>query len=138
MAVLGDTFLSGNVYGIQRYAYEILKQLDTIVKDIHIEIIVPEHFDVDCSFKNIKIVKFGKLKNLFLWRQICFPYYLIKYKRFGLDLTLGLSYLKTDVVCIHDCIYETYKDDFQTVKEKLKRLNYLIKVRHVVKHRPDL
>lgn len=65
MAVLGDTFLSGNVYGIQRYAYEILKQLDTIVKDIHIEIIVPEHFDVDCSFKNIKIVKFGKLKNLF-------------------------------------------------------------------------
>ena len=44
MAVLGDTFLSGNVYGIQRYAYEILKQLDTIVKDIHIEIIVPEHF----------------------------------------------------------------------------------------------
>lgn len=134
VAVLGDTFLSGNVYGIQRYAYEILKQLDTIVKDIHIEIIVPEHFDVDCSFKNIKIVKFGKLKNLFLWRQICFPYYLIKYKRFGLDLTLGLSYLKTDVVCIHDCIYETYKDDFQTVKEKLKRLNYLIKVRHIVKH----
>ena len=58
VAVLGDTFLSGNVYGIQRYAYEILKQLDTIVKDIHIEIIVPEHFDVDCSFKNIKIVKF--------------------------------------------------------------------------------
>ena len=43
-------------------------------------------------------------------------------------------YKRQDVVCIHDCIYETYKDDFQTVKEKLKRLNYLIKVRHIVKH----
>lgn len=133
IAILGDSFVSGKVYGIQRFAYEILREVDKLNHGLKIEIVVPTYANIEISFKNIKIIKFGNIRNGFLWRQICFPMYLKKYDAVGVDMTLGLPYLKCDVVCLHDCIYENYASDFKTFKEKIKRLSYIIKASHLAK-----
>lgn len=133
IAILGDSLVSGNIFGIQRFAYEILREVDDLNPDISITIVVPEHADINILFKNIKIEKYGNIKNAFLWRQICFPRYLQKYRKIGVDLTLGLPFFKCDIVCLHDCTYEKFDENFKTFREKLKRQSYLIRTKRLVK-----
>lgn len=130
---LGDTLLNNEPLGIQRYAYEILKQLDEIAQDINIEMIVPESSVCKIHFNNIKIVQYGT-GNGFFWRQFKFPHYLKMSNAIGVDLTLGLPLVGCDIVCLHDCIYENYTQDFPGIKNKLKRLSYLIRAKCNVKN----
>lgn len=124
---MGDTLLNDEPLGVQRYAYEILKHLDLLDLSYECEMLIPKCSKCTISFNNIKIIRYGLNRKGFLWRQIDFPRYLKKEKAIGVDLTLGLPILRCDVVCLHDCIYENYKDDFRSLKEKIKRLSYLIR-----------
>jgi len=134
IAVLGDTLVGGKVFGIQRFAYEILREIDKMNPDtLTFTVVVPEHSEINVEFENIKIVKYGKIKNPFFWRQLCFTAFLRKQGYIGVDLTLGLPYLGCDVVCLHDCTYENYKANFITFKEKLKRYSYLIRAKRNAK-----
>lgn len=133
IAILGDTIVTGEIYGIQRFAYEILRQIDMINPPMDIMLVVPSHANVKVSFNNITIVKYGWIKNSFLWRQLCFPNYAKKNGCISVDMTLGLPFHSCNIVCLHDCIYENFSPDFVTIKEKIKRLNYLIRAKHSVK-----
>ena len=133
IAILGDTIVSDKHYGIQRFAYEILKQLDLLIDKGQILLVVKKEQNVNVQFKNIEIVKTGFFKNSFLWRQISFVHFIKKNKLLSMDMTLGLPYLKCDIVCLHDCIYEKFKDDFIGIHSKLRRLIYLLKVKHIQK-----
>ena len=73
------------------------------------------------------MVRSGRIRNAFLWRQICFPLYALRRRAFALDLTLGLPVLKCDITGLYDCTYELFPEDFRSVREKLKRLSYLAK-----------
>lgn len=133
IAILGDTIVNGNIYGVQRFCYEILREIDKKKIDRQIEVIVPQYSEVNISFKRIKIVRYGKIKNAFLWRQLCFTQYIKKNDCISVDMTLGLPYLGCDIVCLHDCTYEIFKDEFTTLKSKLRRKSYLIRAKHLVK-----
>lgn len=126
---LGDTLLNDELLGIQRYAYEILKELDHFSDSHFYEVLIPKNIECMISFDNIKIISFGKHKPGFLWRQLDFPKYVRKNHAVSVDLTLGLSFKGSDIVCLHDCVYENYPQDFVGLKAKLKRLNYLIRAR---------
>ena len=78
VAILGDSFISGNIYGVQRFAYEILRELDNMDLPIKIVIVVPQFAKVEVQFNNFEIVRYGNIKNPFLWRQICFPVFIKK------------------------------------------------------------
>lgn len=129
IAILGDTIASGNVFGIQRFAYEILREIDRLALSFEVLLVVPEYVTVNIHFDKIRIIKFGNIKNAFLWRQICFPEFVRKNHCISVDMTLGMPYLGCDVVCLHDCTYENYPDNFVTFKEKLKRKSYLIRAK---------
>ena len=44
IAVLGDTLAGGKIYGIQRFAFELLRQLDRMdLGGMEIELVIPEH-----------------------------------------------------------------------------------------------
>ena len=133
IAILGDSFVSGEVFGIQRFAYEILREIDKIKPNLDISVVVPEYVKIGIEFRNIRIVKFGNVKNRFLWRQICFPYYGKINNCLIVDMTLGLPFWHCDIVCLHDCTYEKYKNNFKSVSAKLKRVSYLIRAKHLVK-----
>ncbi len=132
-AILGDTLVTGEIYGIQRFAYEILRQIDIINPPMDIMLVVPRHVIIKNSFKNIKIVKYGGIKNPFLWRQLCFPSFAKTNDCISVDMTLGLPFHSCKIVCLHDCIYENYSPDFVSIKEKIKRLSYLIRAKRSVK-----
>ena len=44
IAVLGDTLAGGKIYGIQRFAFELLRQLDRMdLGGMEIELVIPEY-----------------------------------------------------------------------------------------------
>lgn len=130
---LGDTLLNDEPLGIQRYAYEILKKLDCNPDSSNYELLIPKKSKCSISFRHIRIVPFGNLNPGFLWRQLCFPEYVRKNHAISVDLTLGLSFRGSDIVCLHDCVYENYPQDFIGWKAKLKRHSYLIRARIAVR-----
>lgn len=135
IAILGDTIVNDKHYGIQRFAFEILKELDKIIDKNKVILVVKKNQNIDkVKFKNISIIKTGVFKNNFLWRQVCFTRFVKKHKFLAMDMTLGLPFFKCDIVCLHDCIYEKFDADFKSIKSKIKRLFYLIKVKHIQKN----
>lgn len=133
VVVLGDTLVKNEPLGIQRFAYEILRELDLIEKEYHCELLIPQDVECKLNFQTINIVRYGKHKG-FLWRQIDFPNYVRKHKEIGVDLTLGLPITGCNIVCLYDCIFETYPQDFISTKDKLKRISYLLRAKVNVKY----
>ena len=130
---LGDTILNDEPLGIQRYAYEIIKEIDKKKPAINCELLIPEDIECSITLKNIQIVRYGKYKNHFIWRQIAYPMYLNKHKAIGVDLTLGLAIMGNGVICLHDCIFEDFPRDFIGIIGKLKRYSYLFRTHICVK-----
>ena len=68
--------------GVQRYLREVLSELDKIApKGLH-EIVIPNDINLDISYENIEVVRFGSFKGL-LWEQLELPGYLRKYNSVG-------------------------------------------------------
>ncbi len=133
IVVLGDTLVSKEPLGIQRFAYEILLELDKMQRDYRIEVLIPNGVTCNLALKSISIIRYGSYASPFLWRQFVFPTYVKMQKALGVDFTLGLPVLGCDIVGIFDCIHENFPKDFVSVKDKIKRLSYLIRARIVVK-----
>ncbi|WP_304156234.1 hypothetical protein, partial [Fusobacterium ulcerans] len=73
--IINGRFLTQNITGVQRFAHEIVKELDKIVKKNEIVILIPKNILFkDLKYKNIEIKKVGILKG-HLWEQLELPYY---------------------------------------------------------------
>lgn len=110
--IINGKFITQRVTGVQRYAREIINELDKIVKDGVIEIVVPQ-CDIQNlpKLKNIKIKQIGKLKGN-MWEQISLPLYAIKNNKLILNLCNSSPILKPDIVCIHDIKIKARPQDF--------------------------
>lgn len=64
----GKAFAKKYKTGVQRYCFEILKELDKLVKCEDIELVVPKYCEEKIEYKNIKIIRYGKT-NINLWEQ---------------------------------------------------------------------
>lgn len=55
---IAGVFAERTLTGVTRYAWEIMGQLDTLIKEknIEIELVVPEGVEVKEKYNNIKIV----------------------------------------------------------------------------------
>lgn len=100
--IIDGIFLTKRVTGIQRYAIEITKELDKIVKKGELEIIVPASYEGNFKLSNIRLRKYGSHSGR-LWEQIDLPHYLKKRNAYGLfyENTIPLNY-KKGIVVIHD------------------------------------
>lgn len=127
---LGDTLINDEPLGIQRYALEIIKEIDKLSHPGEIEVLIPNVDECRLKLLNIQIVKFGKYNRTgFAWRQIDYPRYVKSQNAISVDLTLGLSIRGSDIVCLHDCIYENYPQDYVGIKRSLRRYSYLLRAR---------
>ncbi len=126
--VIDGLFLSQKITGIQRFAYEICKELDAIAEKNEIEVLVPEELDNTFDFQNFKVVGYGK-HNGRLWEQIDLKEYLKKNNKEGIFLTNELPLLyKKGIICIHDISYKVNPDFFTSIKDRFSslwhRMNY--------------
>ena len=79
VVISGKAFVKKYRTGVQRYCIELLNELDKHVSGIEIELLVPKYCNEEFKYKNIKVVKFGKL-NLNIWEQIELPLYAYRNK----------------------------------------------------------
>lgn len=113
---LNGRFLTQQTTGVQRFANEIVKELDNLnLNKLEFEILVPRNTNLKIQYKNIKIRKVGYLKG-HLWEQIELPFFsngnlLINF------CNLGPGLKRNQIVVIHDAaIYynsNTYSKSFR-------------------------
>ena len=101
VVISGKAFAKKYRTGVQRYCIELLNELDKQAQKMEIELLVPKYCDEKFEYKNIKVVKFGRL-NLNIWEQIELPLYAYRNKAILVNLCNTSPILKPDIVCIHD------------------------------------
>lgn len=96
-------FLTRQVTGVDRYARELLTQLDKLVEPGAMAVVVPEACDLvqPISFDNIDLVRYGRHQGHF-WEQFDFSRYLSKSGCEGVSLCNTAPLFNPGVVCIHD------------------------------------
>ncbi len=129
--VINGRFLSQKITGVQRYALEITKALDTLCqkhKDLVIELAIPCNVENQPDLQNIKTVKLGK-KSGILWEQTELASYLRKSHALGLHLCNTVPCLcPQGIVCVHDI---TYKVNPQFITTKYL---FLAKIWHLFQY----
>lgn len=109
--IINGRFLTQKITGVQRYAREIVLELDNLIKKDEIEIAIPpETIDVP-NYKNIKVVKVGIFHNR-LWEHISFPLYVIKRGGISLNLCNVAPLISPGLVCIHDMKIKAHPEFF--------------------------
>lgn len=111
-------FLSQRITGIQRYAYEIVLELDKIVGNLDIVILVPHNAKNIPCYKNIEVIRIGKLQGI-PWEQIEFPYYARKSERQCICFAnvVPLIYAK-GIAVIHDVGYKANPQFYISVRDR--------------------
>ena len=99
--IINGKFLSQRVSGVQRFAREIVAELDAIVEKDTFELVAPVNAQNIPELKNIKVV-LSSHKASIVWEQFWLPFYIKKKKGIGLHLCHVAPILKPDIVCIHD------------------------------------
>lgn len=83
--IVNGRFLLHRVTGVERYAREILSELDKLVSPGEIEIAVPPEVERIPHYENISVSKTGRFHNR-AWEHISFPFYVRKKKGVSLNL----------------------------------------------------
>ena len=99
--IVNGKFLTQRVTGVQRYAREILMELDKIISSNQIVLAVPHDVREIPKYKNIKVVRVGKTKGI-MWEQLEFPFYVKKQHGISLNLCNASPLFDPGIVCIHD------------------------------------
>lgn len=108
--IINGKFMSQTVTGVQRYAREILLELDKIVtKEDNIEVVINADAKDIPKYKNITVKKIGKLSGN-LWEQISLPLYVIKNRGVCVNLCNMMPILTPHIVVIHDVSFKVNPD----------------------------
>ncbi|MCR5089499.1 MAG: glycosyltransferase family 4 protein [Oscillospiraceae bacterium] len=99
--IVNGRFLLHEITGVERYAREILTELDRIVRPGEIELAVPPEAEESPEYKNIRVVRVGKLHNRF-WEHLSFPLYVSRRNGISLNLCNVAPLPSPGIVCIHD------------------------------------
>lgn len=136
----GEALANDKVFGINRYEYEILKRLDRneeLFRKFSIELVYPQNQKCELKFENIRLVPIHKKKKGFLhkviWQQIFLPYYVKKNRAIGVDMTLAMPVWGFHIISMHDCICEEYRENYQSLKEKLTRFYHYSRTKIITK-----
>ncbi len=133
IVINGGILRNKNVYGVQRFSTEVLKELDNIIDSGTIKLVIPSAGDLLPEFTNIEVVtlenprqsKFEKFK----WDQFSFPRYVMQNDAIGVDLLVALPFSGVDIVTVYDCRTILFPNNAKSLSEKLKRLFYKERVR---------
>lgn len=106
-------FFTQRLSGIQRYATEVLAELDKIAPPGTLEVVVPEGAPQPV-YENLKVVVYGKQNAL--WEQRDYPRYLAKTGRRWLCMCNVIplyAHLRAGIVVWHDVCYRARPDFYR-------------------------
>lgn len=99
--IVNGRFLLHRITGVERYAREILAEFDKIIEPGKLEMAVPPEVEEIPDYKNIEVVRVGKVHNR-LWEHISFPLYVKRQGAVSLNLCNVAPLPAPGIVCIHD------------------------------------
>lgn len=116
----------GQVYaqrmtGQYRYADELLKALDRITRKDELEIVVPEYVDIEGRFKNIRVVRYGRVKGI-LWTQTSLAAYLIKHNAVSIGFCNITPLIRPGITAVLDIGYKVLTDEYKNLYGRLSAL----------------
>lgn len=126
--VIDGLFLTQRITGTQRYAYEIVNELDKLTDKGELCILVPESAEKLPEFENIEIVRYGSRSGI-MWQQTDLARYLKKNKAKGIffNNVFPLAY-PHGIITLHDVCYKVNPKFYASLRDKLSmlwhRLNY--------------
>lgn len=109
--IINGRFLIHKITGVERYAREILLELDKIIQPGKLEMAVPPETKEIPNYKNIKVVRVGKLHNR-LWEHISFAHYVSKQHGVSLNLCNVAPLPNPGIVAIHDMKVKAHPEYF--------------------------
>ncbi len=109
--IINGRFLLHRITGVERYAREILTELDRIVPPGEVEMAVPPETEETPAYENIRVVRVGKLGNR-LWEHLSFPAYVRRKGGVSLNLCTVAPLPAPGIVCIHDARVKARPQDF--------------------------
>lgn len=112
MIIINGRFLTQGITGVQRFAHEIVRELDNIVNPGEYKIIAPKNIIYkELKYKNIEIETCGTLTG-HLWEQIELPFYVKKNKGKLLNLCNTAPIINPGIVVIHDIQTKVHPEFF--------------------------
>lgn len=111
--IVNGRFFTQRTTGVQRYAREILNELDKIVDPEKIEVAVPRNVPIENvpKYKNIKINMIGNLHDI-MWEHVSFPLYVLQKRGISLNLCNVAPLFAPGIVCIHDMKIKAHPEFF--------------------------
>lgn len=101
---LNGRFLTRKLTGQERFARELVLELDKIANKDEFVLVTPEYASDIPLYNNISVVKYGKVKSHF-WEQVSFYRYIKKNHLISINLTTTCPLLSPDIVCLHDAAF---------------------------------
>lgn len=126
--IINGRFLIHKTTGVERYARELLLELDNILKPNQVMLAIPHGITDIPKYKNIRVVETGMFNNR-LWEHISFPYFVKRNKAISVNLCNVAPLVSPDIVCIHDMKIKAHPEYFS----KKFRLWYEILFRNETK-----
>lgn len=100
--ILGDILCTSHIQGISRYAYQVIKYLDSYVTDLNIAVVYPANASILLpNVQNIKIKKM-EIKKKQHFRKDVVRKYAKNNDCLVIDLGPGFSYYKKAITTYHD------------------------------------
>lgn len=122
---INGRFVVRKLTGQERFATELLRELDKICNKDEFVLVVPEYATTLPDYKHIKIVKYGKVKSHF-WEQINLYRYCKKHHLVSVNLTSTCPLLDSGIVCCHDAATYEIRDLLtQNIYGKLSQVWHL-------------
>ncbi|MGL4863986.1 MAG: glycosyltransferase family 4 protein [Cetobacterium sp.] len=102
MIIINGRFLTQGITGVQRFAHEIIRELDNIVSPGEYKILAPKNIIYkELKYKNIEIEVCGNLVG-HLWEQLELSFYVKKNKGQLLNLCNTAPIISPGIITIHD------------------------------------
>ena len=110
--VINGKFLSQNITGVQRYAREILAELDKLTADSPEIVLLADKNARDIpEYQNIHVVRHGALSGN-LWEQLALPAYVLKNRALCVNLCNMVPVLTPHVAVLHDVSFKVNRRFF--------------------------
>lgn len=134
---INPNFLFRNLTGIERFAFETCKRLDSILQpEDDVRIIIPKNAKTIPEYKNIKIIRTKKRLNSFiLWDLFEFAVFCRHLNATPINFSNTAPLGKNcGISFIHDIYARQFPQDFISLKEKLVRIYSCFNYKNISKN----
>lgn len=136
--VINGKFLEQKLTGVQRFALELTKALDSKSVSLPFKVILAVSPKAEKNniptLKNISVETIGFGKGV-LWEQICLSSFILKRKALGLHFCNAVPvFAPKGIAALHDISYKVNPSYFSTFKHKFIRIWHLIQYKACASH----